>query len=205
METGTLRFVWHGTGLAPAYVVLRMIDEKEPGVFFNVAGSKEPVVLPIGEYEIACGKIEEKKKRTAHQIRIYHGKAEYIKIFAGKETVLELGAPFKFTFETSYSGKKFIVKGKTVNVWGRRGELYTQFFDMVPQPVVSIRDKKTGKILVKKDKMRLAEREDFYKDRYCQWHPLDYEFEFKKGMTLEARLEAKSIKLLGGPVTSDWQ
>ena len=204
VATGTLDYSWSGE-TEPTYLVLHLIHEQHQFIFFNVAGHKGPVELPIGEYEIACGKIETKKKGQAKQIRIYHGKSDYIRVYEGEETKLAMGAPFTFTFETRTAGKDFTVDGKSVNVWGRNGELYTQFFDLVPQPMVSIRSKESKKVVIKGDKMRLASREDFYEDRFCQWHPMDYTYENKRAEELEARLEAKSIKYLGGPVTSEWQ
>lgn len=203
VETGTLKVVYEGD-VNPGYLVLRLLDDSNPGTFFDVADFKNPVVLPIGEYEIACGKIESGKK-LAKQIRIYNGKAEYIKIFPNEETVLELGAPFTYTFETSYMGKNFTVKGATVNVWGKRGELYTQFFDVVPRPVLSIREEGTSKLLVKGEKMKMPALEDYQKIYGCQWHPLDFEFENKKKAKLEVQLETKSVKLLGGPIKSEWR
>ena len=204
VETGYIKFVWNGD-VEPTYLVLHLLDENNPGIFFNVAGFEDPVEVPVGEYEIACGKIEEKKKGKARQIRIYHGKAEYIPVVSGEETVLELGAPFAFTFETGTDGDNYIVYGNRINVWGKRNEIYAVFFDYVPQPKVSIRDKGSQRVLVKGDKMKLPDRDDYFNEPSCIWFPINFVYENKGGMELETRLEAKEIKLLGGPITSEWK
>jgi len=201
---GTVTLAWEGD-LAPSYLVLHLVSEINPNFFINIAGVKGPVEIPVGEYELACGKIETKKKGSAKQIRIYHGAMEFIKVFENEDTKLDMGGPFTFSFNTKYVGKNFVVDGKSVNVWGKKNELYTVFFDSVPQPIVQVRNKKTQKIVVKGEKMKLAVRDDFFKDRFCQWHPLDFEYENKQGVELEAKLNAKSVKLLGGPITSEWR
>ncbi|MBU0753901.1 MAG: hypothetical protein KJ645_02090 [Planctomycetes bacterium] len=203
VDTGTVRMDWQGD-LQPTYLILHMIDPDCPNCFINVAGG-DPVELPIGDYEIACGKIESFKKGQSKQVRIYQGKANPIQVYKGKETVLELGAPYTFTLETESLLGEFTVIGKSIKVWGRGGELYTVFFDQVPGPLISIRDQASGKVLLRNEKMRIAALENFYEDSMCIWYPLDFSFENKLGGTLQAKLEAKTIEMLGGPVTSVWQ
>lgn len=207
VETGKVRLDWQGD-TAPDYMVLHLIDSNNPSFFINVAQAvDEAMEIPIGEYEIAFGKIETKKKGQAKQVRIYHGTAEFIKILENKETVLEMGAPYKLTFDTETSGKEYRIKGSTLEVWGRMGELYTLFFDEVPTPIVSIRDKSSGKVVVKNEETRISSQEDFWsgEDRYCYWYHADFVYENKRGGELEAKLEAKKIKLLGGPAASEWR
>ncbi|MFH2001031.1 MAG: hypothetical protein ABIK28_15220 [Planctomycetota bacterium] len=144
---------------------------------------------------------------------INNGKLPYIEIYKNKETVLSLGAPFTFTFdteiknaeETTSKKDEFTVVGKSLNVWGRGGEVYCLFFDEVPLPEVSIRDKTSGTVIVKGEKMRAADFDYVhYFDRNSVWFPMDYGYELKSSKELEAKLEAKKIPLLGGPATSEW-
>ncbi|MHC4944060.1 MAG: hypothetical protein ACYTG7_13680 [Planctomycetota bacterium] len=202
LETGFVRLDWKGD-VQPQYVILHLLDDENVNFFIDVA-SKDPVELPIGDYELACGKVETPKKGQAKQVRIYNGNFKPIQVYKGKETVLEMGAPYTFTFDTDSFGSEFSVVGKTIKVWGRAGELYTVFFDDVPQPLVSIRDKGSGKVLVRKEKMKLAALEDYWEDFMCTWYPLDFLFENKLGGELEAKLECKKMKLLGGPADSEW-
>lgn len=203
-KTGTIRLEWEGA-IDPQFVILRYLDPMYPGVFFDVAGSRDPVVVPQGYYEIACGKIEKGKGGKAKQIRIYNGKSDRIEVVAGEETVLELGGPFHFTFETKSVGREFTVKGPSVNVFGKRGEQYACFFDDVPLPQVSIRTANKKTKLLRNKKMKQATRDDYYRKPSNVWHPLDFVYEKKSGMELEAMLSLKKIPLLGGPVESDWQ
>lgn len=209
VETGTIRFNWKGDTM-PEYVILHLLDDNY--FFVNVA-QKDPVEVPIGQYEIACGKIETKKKKNAKQVRIYNGSHPYIEVYKNKQTTLTLGAPFKFTFETEIktgedteSGNdEFVVIGKSLNVFGRGGEAYAMFFDEVPLPEVSIRDKETQTVVAKGEEMRAADLDRFYFfDRNSVWFPMDYGYEIKATSELEAKLELKKIPLLGGPAESEW-
>jgi hypothetical protein len=204
VETGHLRFAFNGD-VRPLYLILRLIDENNPGAFFDVADYRDPVTLPAGAYEIACGKIETGKRGRVKQVRIYHGKAKKIIVEAGQETRLELGAPFSFTFDTCSTAGELIVKGNTVNVWGAEGELYAQFFDTVPQPTVCIRNRKTLDTLLKGKEMKLPTLDDYYYNRGSEWHPLDFKYETSIPERLQVRLVAGKVELLGGPLTSNWK
>jgi hypothetical protein len=204
VETGSLRLVFRGD-TRPLYLILHLIDEDNPGTFFDVADYKKPVKLPAGAYEIACGKIEGGKKGRVKQIRIYHGRMKKIIVEPGQETVLELGEPFTFTFETCSTAEELVVEGDSVNVWGAGGEMYAQFFDSIPQPSVCIRNRKTLDTLLKGKEMKLPTIDDYRRNRGSEWHPLDFRYETSIPKRLQVRLVAKKVELLGGPLTSQWK
>jgi len=205
LKTGTVRVNWKG-GTTPRHVIIQGLDSSSVNSFFDVmAGGKKDFEVPAGKYHIAFGIVTAGKKGKRQLIRLYRGKMKPFHVREGEETVLELGAPFKYEWENSVYGGNFIVKGETINVFGRSGELYARFYDDIPVPLVSIRVKGTNKILVKKEPMKKPTLDDFNKKTWCVWYPLDFTFENKKGADLECTLETKKHKILGGPIVSDWR
>ena len=205
VATGTVKTVWKG-GVKPKYLVIHGIDRAGIYNYYDVMGDgRNPVEVPVGKYEIACGKIASGKKNKLQQIRIYRGKSKPFYVEAGQETVLELGQPFTYDWDSTKSAKTFKISGLTVNVFGKSGELYTMFFDNVPFPLVTLRDKDSKKVLLKNEKMKKATLDDFNKSTITVWHPLDLTYECKKGQSIEARLELKKHKVLGGPIIGEWR
>jgi|GEM_PF-2864775 len=203
--TGTVSVDYVGKP-RPYYLLIHGLDRLSSRNFYEIMGDgKSPVVIPVGKYEIAGGKIMSGKKNKLRQIRIYRGEMKPFFVKDGEETVLELGAPFKYTFETMPMGAKLVVEGKSINVYGKSGEIYTQFFDEIPVPLVSMRIKGTKKLVVKNEPMPLATLQDWYNDQSCAWHPMDFTYDNKKRLDLEVKLETKKYHLLGKPITSDWE
>ncbi len=203
--TGLVRVNWKG-GSKPTYLIIRGLDRDGAHNFFDVAGAlKKPVSIPVGKYEFSYGKIVSGKKNKLQQIRIYRGNYKPFFVREGEETVIELGAPFKFKFSAGPFGGKYKITGKSINIFGRSGEIYGVFFDDVPAPAVSIRPKGSKRMLVKGEEMKKPTVDDWYNDQYCVWHPLDFEYEYKKKVDLEVRLVLKKHKTLGGPIESDWE
>lgn len=205
VPTGTVLVNWKG-GVKPQYVVIHGLDRAGIFNYYDViGGGRKPVDVPAGKYEIACGKIVTGKKSKLQQVRLYRGNSKPFYVEPGQETVLELGAPFTYEWEGRRVGKTYSITGETVNVFGKSGELYTMFFDNVPIPVVSVRAKDSQRILVKGEKMGKATLDDFNKATMSVWHPLSYKYEGKKSQDMEARLELKKHKILGGPIVGEWR
>lgn len=203
--TGTVRVDWKG-GTRPTYVILHGLDREGTDNFFDVADAlKKGVPIPVGKYEFCYGKIVSGKKNKLQQIRIYRGNSKPFFVKEGEEALLELGGPFKFKFRAGPFGGKYVVTGKSINIFGRSGEIYGVFFDDVVVPTVSIRPKGGKRLVVKDEEMKKPTVDDWYNDQYCVWHPLDFEYENKKSEDLETRLELKKHKVLGGPIESDWE
>jgi hypothetical protein len=206
VDTGTVRLDWAGGGTKPRYVVIHSLDRAGVRCFFDVAdGGKKGVVIPAGKYELGFGKISVGKKNKLQQIRIYRGKMKPFFVLKGEETVLEMGGPFTYEFDASTFGTKFIVKGKSINVFGRGGELYTMFWDLHPEVLVSMKVAGTKKIVVKKEPMPRPTLESWTASQPSVWHPNDFEYTNKKGADLKVRLETKKHKILGGPIEGDWE
>ncbi|MBU0754820.1 MAG: hypothetical protein KJ645_06740 [Planctomycetes bacterium] len=203
VETGKLNLVWDGDHY-PLYLILHLIDDANPGTFFDVANYRSPTTLPAGTYEIACGKIETGAPGRVKQIRIYNGKAKRIVIEADKETLLELGAPFRFTFEPRKTAGEYVIPGESVQVWGKQGELYAKFFDKIPLPTVSVRYRDSKAVVVRGETMKPSTLDDYYRAPGRQWHPLDFKLKTSEAVRMQAKLFTKKIEFLGGPVESRW-
>jgi len=165
------------------------------------------VTLPAGRYRLASGAIESGKKTSMKFVRIYQGSSAEIEVKAGEATTLAIGAPYKLAVATGSQEGAGIIGGTSIRVFGRGGEEYAMFFDDPLQPDVEARTK-SGKKLVKGDRMARAGVEDYEKNRSTRgvdlWFPVDYAFELPAGESFQVRLTQEKHPLLGGPFDSDW-
>jgi hypothetical protein len=211
LQTGTLRLEFKGE--APSWLVVRGAGELAD-CYFDVCQTAKGVTVPVGDYELFAGLIQQGKKQQMMKCLVL-GQPTMAKwtVAAGKETVMQLGAPLHFEFEVTRNGDKGVVKGSTVRVVGSAGENYDRFWNCAPAPSVSARKagtKKGGKPLEMPRVLGdLNERNDDNTPKYSfgdVWRPLDLEVELARGGdAMELQMSEKKHKLLGGPIESDWK
>jgi hypothetical protein len=211
VETGTLRLDYKGQ--APSWLIVKGAGEFAE-CYFDVCQSPKGVAVPVGDYELVAGLIQQGKKQQMMKCLVLGG-ATVGKwtVTAGKETVMQLGAPLRFDFELQRNGDKGVVKGASVRVIGSAGENYDRFWNCAPAPSVSTRKAGTKKGGKPEEMPRvmgdLNERNDDNTPRWSfgdVWRPLDLEVELKRGNdAMEVQITEKKHKLLGSAIESDWK
>lgn len=202
LESGSVRLEWQGP-VPPVSLVLREVRELQ-GAFFEVAGGK-PMTVPVGRYEIAVGKIEAGKGNSVRQAWIFKGKSEPFEVKAGEETLLAMGGPYRFDFDTEDSGDKFRVKGKSLLIYEKTGALIGRVFPELVFPEVSVRTE-SGSVIAKSKPTRIVSSEQFNRDSVSPWFPADFEIDKPSGTRCQAQLSStEKHKLLGGPFESEWK
>lgn len=212
LSTGTLRLDF-AKGEYPEWLVLRGTGILE-NTFIDVClNGKKGVEAPVGEYRLVAGMIRKgKKQQTMKCLVLGNDSVAPFVVTPATETVVELGAPFRFDFESAERDGKIYVSGPSVRVLGKAGETYDRFWNCAPTPSVSLRKagtKKGGKA----EEMpgvngSLDELKEDGTRRWAYadvWRPLTLEIEPKKpGEPFELQMTEKKHKLLG-PIESDWK
>ncbi|HVS18686.1 MAG TPA: hypothetical protein VMT18_08815 [Planctomycetota bacterium] len=211
LATGHLRLEFKGE--YPEWLVLRGTGVLE-NTFIDVClNGKKGVDAPVGEYRLVSGMVRKGKKQQAMKCLVLgNDSVPPVVVTAGAQTVVELGAPFRFDFERAEAEGKVTVSGPSVRVIGRAGETYDRFWNCAPNPGVSMRKagtKKGGKpedmptVTGSLDELREdGTRRWAYAD---VWRPLTLVLEPKKpGEPVELQMLEKKHKLLG-EIESDWK
>ncbi|MEZ5965769.1 MAG: hypothetical protein R3F56_18180 [Planctomycetota bacterium] len=132
LETGTLQLKWTGPrSTAVQCLVVRGEGELKVAAF-NLAGGK-PVEVPAGVYAIDFGRIGESKGNVWSTADILRGASALITVKKGENTVLTVGAPFRFEFERGGSGADVEVNTHKIKVLGVAGEHYAHLNGCVPE------------------------------------------------------------------------
>lgn len=203
VDTGTVRYKFDGK-TKPSVLVIEETAEFK-GAFFAISEA-QPTVVPVGTYKLSHGIIRVGKGKSEKTCEIFPGESRTFEVKKGEESVLELGAPFKFDFQTERTPDGSIkVIGKSVVVTGKSDELYIRFYDDPPIPDKVVARVKGGKGGGKAEKMRKATFEDFRQDGAAAWSPLDLLLPGKSGTDYEVQLSLKKYPLLGAEIESDWK
>lgn len=209
VQTGTLKLEFKGP--APNWVIVKGEGTLEHCYFDLVNDAKKPIAVPAGTYQLLCGEIRQGKKQQVVKALIMKGsRTPPYAVKAGQETVVALGAPFGFEFETKVEEEFVTVKGPSITITGVAGERYERPWNCAPRPEVSVRKagaKKGGK----GEKMDivgdLAETKEDGTYRYTMadtWRPVDTPFPIKKGEAVEVQLVEKKNRLFG-EIESVWK
>jgi hypothetical protein len=201
LETGAIQLDID-TAVRPTHVLVREVGTLE-GAIFNVVPAKKggTVAVPAGTYVFAGGRIEQGKKTSMKQARMYQGRSEPFEVGPGQTHVLALGAPYTLEAETRTEDEQTILVGRSLRVFGRGGEEYAMLYDDALQPEVEAHTQ-SGKKVLKGERMRQADISAWQADASSMWFPMDMPIEMPKGETLVLRLMQKSHVLLGGPFES---
>lgn len=203
VTTGTI--VLDAKGLKPDYLIIRGRNTHE-NTFFDLTTSKK-VEVPVGRYDIYCGRVSKGKKKQLMKALLLPGDdSTHYDVRAGEETTVEIGAPYGFDWDADVAGSMVSVTGKSVVVVGRGGERYERVWNAVPRPEVSVR-KPGSKRGSKGEEMNAALDQsviDETGDWASVWFPLDTEIPNKAGDEAELQLIEKKNKLFG-KIESIWK
>lgn len=187
------------------HVVIRALGEELEGAFFNIVPERRGrgVKVPVGTYELAMGRLEDGKRNSMDQVRIYPGTLGEITVTEGETTTLEFGEPYTLTVDSRPEGDEVYVDGRSIRVFGRSGEEYACLFDEALRPEISIVDAE-GKTIVRPDNMLQADisawqNNDRNRDNVL-WFPLDVRLEKPRVSDYRVHLYQKDHPLLGGPL-----
>jgi hypothetical protein len=210
VKLGRLRAVFKGG--EPAWLVVRGTGALEKCYFDLMADAKKGISVPVGTYEFFAGELRVgKKQQVAKSLILPGATTPKWTVAEGAETLVTLGAPFKFDFQCEVGEDKVKVLGKSVGVVGSAGERYERTWNCTPRPEASVRkagSKKGGKPERLAIVLDLQEEGDDGVQKYSfadTWRPLDTEIEFKKASEgVEVQLSEKKNKLFG-TIESDWK
>ena len=205
VATGTLKLDFKGG--KPDYVIVQG-NTKWGTCFFDLAGAKKGVEVPVGSYYLITGKLTKGKREQTMKALMVPGKDQKGYDVAAEESLtIQLGAPFGFTFEVEDSQDSVRVKGATVAVQGRGGETYERLYNCVVTPEASVRKVGTKKASAT-ETMRTATHQDDLAGPMGfdgAWFPWDLELPKKKsGDEVEVQLTIKKHKLFG-KIASEWR
>ncbi len=211
LQTGKLRLDFKGE--QPQWLVIKGTGPLENSYFDVCAGGKKGVDVPAGEYQLVEGLIRKGKKQQTQKCLILPGeRTPSWTVAPGQETVMHMGAPFRFGFDVVKGEDSVVVPGTSVRVLGAAGESYDRFWNCVPAPEVSLRKAGT-KARGKGEEMPrvvgdLDELTEGGQRRWSfadVWRPLALELPLKRaGEEVELQLYEAKNKLLG-EIESDWQ
>ncbi|MEW6741961.1 MAG: hypothetical protein AB1486_04300 [Planctomycetota bacterium] len=209
MDIDTGRVVLEFEGKAPVQSLV--IGEKTEflyGYFDLAKAPKEGLEVPVGFYEIASGLVSNGKTGVSNQsCLILKGRSKPFNVRKGETVTLQLGEPYEFDFRTREEGEDFVLEGRSLQVYGRGGELYIKFWDEAPMPKVSVRTK-GGKVIARGESMAKPTYEEYKTspDGVLKlFFPLDFRMPKKGKEPYEAQLELKKHKLLNAGITSPWK
>lgn len=209
LETGTIKLDFKGP--TPSWLVLRGTGKYDKFYIDLINEAKKPVAVPTGTYELFAGEVRAGKKQQTMKALILPGPAtKKFNVVAGKETVVQFGAPFSFDFMTEVAEEAVTVQGKTVTVVGSSFERYERTWNCVPRPEVSVRKagaKKGGKpekMDIVQDLLEVDENNAYKYSETDTWRPINTTFPIKKGEKVEVQLIEKKNKLFG-EIESLWK
>lgn len=211
LETGTLKLAYKG--VFPQWLVVKGKGVLENCYYDVLANGKRGVEVPVGEYELFAGVVRKGKKNQTMKCLILPGEGTPSwTVTAGKETELELGAPFSFDFQYTVAGDDVTVAGSSVAVLGKAGERYERLWNCVPVPDVSMR-KAGSRSGGKGESMptvtgsldELTETGQRRWSFFDVWRPLSLTLPRKKSAeAIELSLSEKKNKLFGS-IKSEWK
>jgi hypothetical protein len=210
IATGTLKLEFKGPPVK--WMIVNGTGLLKDSYFDLAANGKGGIEVPVGTYTLFAGELSKGKKQQIMKSLILPGSpGQAWKVTEGEETVVKLGGPFGFEFETSKDTDTVTVIGRSVTIVGAAGERYERTWACPPRPEVCVRLTGTRKVSkAKKMPMVLDLYEEnpdgSYRYTYADvWRPLDHTVKLKaRNVETEVRLIEKKNKLFG-KVESGWQ
>lgn len=195
------------SGPKPTWVVVRGLDNLALTFFDLAEVGKKGLEVPVGRYEVIYGEVRKGKKREEMKALMTASKnRKSYTVKQDETTMIELGAPFEFDFETRVDGENLTVVGETVAIVGRGGERYERVWNSRPQPEASWREagsKRGSKAEDMKLMMNQWDASEFGWSYF--WFPFDLVMPLKPGTeSPEVQLVEKKNKLFG-KIESDWK
>ncbi|MDG2143972.1 MAG: hypothetical protein P8N31_10490 [Planctomycetota bacterium] len=204
IKTGTLKLKFKGP--RPKYVILKGRNNLED-CYFDLAGSKKGIEVPVGNYDLFAGFMSEGKRTAIQKTAILPGvNTPNWRVTEGETVEVELGGPFGFDFQSEDLGANVKILGASVVVTGMNDERYERPWNCRPYSMASIR-KSGAKKGGKPEKMKSnLDQSTLYTDWALGFHPQDLELPKKSGMDdgFEVQLTEKKNKLFG-KIESDWK
>jgi hypothetical protein len=142
-KTGQVTLSWKGPNPMKPEVVVLSGEGDFANTHFNIAGGK-PVEVPAGTYRLSFGRIVSGKGARLVQAHIYQGSMKPVKVAAGAETAVALGAPFSLDFQAKMEGEELVVDATTIAVVGTSGESYARIHGGTPEPELMIARSEKG-------------------------------------------------------------
>jgi len=204
VETGLVKLDMKG--LECDYLILRGKGEAED-LYFDVAGDKKGVEVPVGSYELFTGRVSKGKRNSMMKALICPVSATpSYRVVAGETLKIEMGEPFGFDFSFTQTDDKALIKGTSIVVTGRGKETYQRLWNCVPAPEASERRVGTKKGGKGEGMGPVQSQEEMIPVGWqYAWFPLDLELEKKKEKEpVEVQLVEKKNKLFG-KIESDWK
>ncbi len=208
VETGTLKLDFKGP--RPSWLIVRGEVALENCFFDLLANGKDAIEVPQGSYSLYVGQISKGKKQQAMKALILPGESTPSwDVEVGAETVVKLGAPFGFSFETQKAADEITVVGASVTIVGSAGERYDRTWNCAPRPAASVRKEgakrggKAEKMDAVGDLMEMKDGKQVYTYAHT-WRPLDTKLAWKKADPYEVQLVEKKNKLFG-KIESEWR
>ncbi len=133
-KVGTVQMNFAGSKARPTLLIVRGKDAFRNAAFDISSG--KPVEVPVGEYTIDYGRVIQGKGSRVITADIFAGDSKPIEVKEGKNTVVEVGAPFKVDFETATEQGFIVVDSTKFKVKGRGGEHYARISGGVAAPEV---------------------------------------------------------------------
>ncbi|MEM7203986.1 MAG: hypothetical protein AAF628_27240 [Planctomycetota bacterium] len=133
--TGSLQLEWSGAAKIRPEVLVVSGKGGVPGAYFNIAG-KDSVEVPIGNYEVAFGRISSGRRGRMQQSHIYKGTMSAVEVRSGETSTMTLGGPFVVDFELDGDHKQAKISAASIAVTGVSGERYARINGATPTPEV---------------------------------------------------------------------
>ena len=206
VKTG--RLALDAKGVKPDYLIVQGSGRWQNCYFDLTEGGSKGIEVPAGNYKIFSGRISKGKRLQMMKAQILPGDAESVEVEDGETTKLAIGAPYAFNFDYTADGSDVTVKGQSVVVAGRGGEVYDRVWNAVTRPDVLLRKK--GKKKGGKGKgMRVVENQQdpilgSTVGFNAMWRPLDYTTS-QIDDSVEVQLVEKKNKLHFDTIESDWK
>ncbi|MDZ4772231.1 MAG: hypothetical protein SGI72_03760, partial [Planctomycetota bacterium] len=204
-DTGTLKLEFKGP-VAPTYLIVQGSGAFKNCYYDLSEGGAKGVQVPVGRYTIAYGEIRKGKKKQIQKCVIIAQKSPpNYDVTKGGTTVISLGAPFSFDFQSRNDEGKVTITGQTVAVVGSAGEHYERLWQCVAKPEVVWRKKGTKKAEKATKMAHVTDVETMNKlGTETTWFPLDLELDVKGQGDVELQLVDKKHDLFG-KIESDWK
>jgi hypothetical protein len=194
-------------GLSADWVVVRGAERsKYENCFFEIAGNRGGVEVPVGMYSLVAGQVSKGSKAQMAKALIVPGRnAPSWTVAPGETTEVELGAPFGFAFDTTEDAESLTVVGDSVAITGSGGESYQRLWNCVVRPEVSIREAGSKRGSKPEDMSGAGTQEELAEKGFqYAWFPYDLVLEKKSAEDHEAMLLEKKNKLFG-KIESEWR
>ena len=196
-DLGRLQAEWspaHGRDRKPQLLVFRCLRGPFVNTFVNLADGQARRVPP-GVYAFVRGILTTGQDRDRRFVRIGPGRAEPVVVRPDQTTMVRLGAPFDVRAGIEMRDDELLVPGWRMNILGRAGEEYRDFYPDSFEANVSVRIGR--RTFVRNEDVGQSTKNEA--DRYGRsvvWYPRPVTFEGPRGAEYEVRVDVES-RLLG--------